>query len=69
MPTVIHKTKWFLYLALITFGSTYLYMAIFVGLGEKQSHRIRQEYLRSVLRQNIGWHDHEGARTSPSASL
>ncbi|KAI9344522.1 P-loop containing nucleoside triphosphate hydrolase protein, partial [Zopfochytrium polystomum] len=37
------------------------YMSIFVALGEKQSHRIRQEYLRAVLRQDIGWHDHEGA--------
>ncbi|KAI9327339.1 putative ABC multidrug transporter [Zopfochytrium polystomum] len=61
MASVIDNTKWFLYISVITFGTTYIYMSIFVALGEKQSHRIRQEYLRSVLRQNIGWHDHEGA--------
>ncbi|KAI9355029.1 P-loop containing nucleoside triphosphate hydrolase protein [Zopfochytrium polystomum] len=61
MASVVDNAKWFVYLALIMFGATYIYMAIFVAMGEKQSHRTRQEYLRAVLRQNIGWHDHEGA--------
>ncbi|KAJ1560285.1 GTPase-activating protein, partial [Cladochytrium tenue] len=39
----------------------YIYMAIFVAVGERLTHTIREKYLLSVLRQNIGWHDHEGA--------
>ncbi|KAJ1548484.1 GTPase-activating protein [Cladochytrium tenue] len=37
------------------------YMAIFVAVGERLTHNVREKYLLAVLRQNIGWHDHEGA--------
>ena len=47
-------TPYFLYLAAIVFTCTYLFMAIFVYCSEKQVFKIRQLYLQSVLRQNIG---------------
>lgn len=58
---VSENTVYFLYLALGTFILTYLYMSSFVYTAERQTHRIRQRYLAAVLRQNIGWFDHEGA--------
>ncbi|KAJ1561965.1 GTPase-activating protein, partial [Cladochytrium tenue] len=57
---------YFVYLGLGTFVAVRffiadIYMAIFVAVGERLTHTIREKYLLSVLRQNIGWHDHEGA--------
>ncbi|KAJ3159866.1 GTPase-activating protein [Irineochytrium annulatum] len=54
-------TVYFLYLAIGTFVTTYIYMCTFVAAGENMSHRIREQYLKSVLRQDIGWHDSQGA--------
>jgi ATP-binding cassette subfamily B (MDR/TAP) protein 1 len=36
-------------------------MAIFVYTSEKQCHKIRKEYLKAVMRQNIAWFDTVGA--------
>ncbi|KAH6563599.1 hypothetical protein BASA62_008434 [Batrachochytrium salamandrivorans] len=58
---VSSKTIFFLYLALLTFITTYLYMSIFVYASERQAHIIREQYLKAVLRQNIGWFDNVGA--------
>ncbi|KAJ3099285.1 GTPase-activating protein [Phlyctochytrium planicorne] len=55
------NTLFFLYLAAITFVTTYIYMAIFVATGEKITHRMREQYLRAVLRQDITWHEVQGA--------
>ncbi|KAJ3078500.1 GTPase-activating protein, partial [Quaeritorhiza haematococci] len=43
-----------------TFVVTYIYMGCYVFTGERISHRIRSEYLKAVLRQNIAWFDTEG---------
>ncbi|KAJ3112904.1 GTPase-activating protein [Phlyctochytrium bullatum] len=58
---VNNNTLYFLYLAAITFVTTYIYMAIFVATGERLTHRMREQYLRSVLRQDITWHEIQGA--------
>ncbi|KAJ1555815.1 GTPase-activating protein [Cladochytrium tenue] len=36
-------------------------MVIFIANGERLSHRLREQYLLSVLRQDISWHENEGA--------
>ncbi|KAJ3333668.1 GTPase-activating protein [Blyttiomyces sp. JEL0837] len=51
----------FIYLAIITFVTTYVYTSFWVMTGERISHSTREHYLKAVLRQNIGWHDSEGA--------
>lgn len=58
---VNHFTLYFIYLAIGTFISTYIYMGCFVHVGENIGFRLRREYLRAVLRQNIAWFDTEGA--------
>jgi ATP-binding cassette subfamily B (MDR/TAP) protein 1 len=45
----------------LAFVTTYTYMAIFVYTSEKQCHKIRKEYLKAVMRQNIAWFDTVGA--------
>ncbi|KAJ3214877.1 GTPase-activating protein [Clydaea vesicula] len=52
---------YFVYLGVGTFITTYLYMAAFVASSEKITNRIRNEYLKGVLRQDIAWFDKEGA--------
>ena len=51
----------FIYLAIGTFIATYLYMSISVYVALASSNRIRQEYLKAVLRQDIAWFDTVGA--------
>jgi ATP-binding cassette subfamily B (MDR/TAP) protein 1 len=61
LAKVNQNTVYFLYLALATFLATYLYMFAFVYTSERQTYRIRQEYLLAVLRQNMAWFDGIGA--------
>ncbi|KAJ3286427.1 GTPase-activating protein [Rhizoclosmatium sp. JEL0117] len=61
MSQVRENCLYFVYIALATFVTTYIYMAIFVSCGERITHHTRHAYLKAVLRQNIGWHDTEGA--------
>jgi ATP-binding cassette subfamily B (MDR/TAP) protein 1 len=55
------KCVYFFYLSAISFVTTYIFMAIFVYTSEASTHRIRKEYLKAVLRQNIAWFDDVGA--------
>ena len=43
------------------FICTYVYMYIWVYTGEVNSKRIREKYLRAVLRQDIAFFDNVGA--------
>src|SRR6266498_4861586 len=58
---VNHYTLFFVYLAIIVFFSTYIYMAAWVYTGERLTRQIRERYLRAVLRQNIAYFDKLGA--------
>ncbi|KAF8574905.1 multidrug resistance protein 1 [Ramaria rubella] len=44
-----------------TFVATYMYMFVWVYTGEAMAKRIREQYLRSVIRQDIAFFDHVGA--------
>lgn len=48
------------YIGIGQFVATFIYMATFIRTGERGTRRIREKYLRSVLRQNIGLHDKLG---------
>ncbi|CAG8542549.1 14607_t:CDS:2, partial [Cetraspora pellucida] len=48
---------YFIYLAILTFVATYIYMATWVYTGERQARAIRENYLRAILRQNIAYFD------------
>ena len=52
---------WFVYLAIVTFITSYLSIASFVYTSERQAQRVRDLYLKAVLRQNIAWFDKTGA--------
>lgn len=42
--------------------ASYLQVALWMTAAERQAHRIRQEFLKNVMRQDIGWFDtHEAA--------
>lgn len=43
------------------FIATFLYMATFIYTGESATRRIREAYLRAVLRQNVAYFDKLGA--------
>ncbi|KAJ3269017.1 GTPase-activating protein [Terramyces sp. JEL0728] len=58
---VSSKVIFFIYLAVISFVSTYVFMATFVYTSEASCHRIRKEYLLAVMRQDIAWFDTVGA--------
>ncbi|CAH1758914.1 12613_t:CDS:2 [Entrophospora sp. SA101] len=59
--TVNSNTLFFVYLAIITFVATYIYMACWVYTGERITRKIREAYLRAILRQNIAYFDKLGA--------
>lgn len=54
-------TLYFVYLAIAEFGATYIATVGFIYTGEHISGKIRQHYLASILRQNIGYFDKLGA--------
>lgn len=65
---VSSSTLYFLYLAgklelilVLSFVSTYISMAAFVYTAEASTSRIRDQYLKAVLRQNVAWFDKVGA--------
>ncbi|KAJ3406830.1 GTPase-activating protein [Chytridiales sp. JEL 0842] len=61
MSQVRTNSLFFLYLAVGSFVATYIYMALWITTGARITHHTRENYLKAVLRQNIGWHDSEGA--------
>ncbi|ORY83184.1 P-loop containing nucleoside triphosphate hydrolase protein [Protomyces lactucae-debilis] len=54
-------TLYFVYIAIGVFVTTYIYTCAFICAGENVSRRIREEYLRAIMRQNIGYFDKLGA--------
>ena len=58
---VKYNVMFYLYLAIVVFTSTYIYMAAWVYTGERLTRQIRERYLRAVLRQNIAYFDNIGA--------
>ncbi|RHZ65773.1 hypothetical protein Glove_311g34 [Diversispora epigaea] len=58
---VNHDTLFFVYLGIFTFFATYIYMAAWVYTGERVSRKIREKYLRAILRQNIAYFDKIGS--------
>ena len=58
---VNYYSLFFVYLAIIVFVTTYVYMAAWVYTGERLTRQIRERYLRAILRQNIAYFDKIGA--------
>ena len=58
---VAQKALYFVYLAILSYFSSYCYVSFYVYTAEQSGHRIRNAYLKSVLRQNISWFDGVGA--------
>lgn len=58
---VDHLTLYFIYIAIGVFGATYIYTSCFIISGENITKRVREEYLRAIMRQNIAYFDKLGA--------
>ncbi|KAI7472082.1 multidrug resistance protein [Hortaea werneckii] len=58
---VNHLTLYFIYLAVGEFVTVYIATVGFIYTGEHIAGKIREQYLRSILRQNIGYFDKLGA--------
>ncbi|KAL2914037.1 hypothetical protein HK105_206482 [Polyrhizophydium stewartii] len=58
---VTSKVLYLVYIAVGSFAATYIYMSFSVHASERQTHALREQYLRAVIRQNIGWFDNVGA--------
>lgn len=58
---VDHLTLYFIYLAIGEFVTVYIATVGFIYVGEHISGKIREHYLASILRQNIGYFDKLGA--------
>nr|POE78493.1 leptomycin b resistance protein pmd1 [Quercus suber] len=58
---VNHLTLYFIYLAVAEFVTIYIAMISFIYTGEHISGKVREQYLASILRQNIGYFDKLGA--------
>lgn len=59
--TTSNLTLYFVYLGIGEFVVTYIYTVGFIYTGEHIAGKIRQHYLASILRQNIGYFDKLGA--------
>ncbi|ODV91077.1 hypothetical protein CANCADRAFT_2792 [Tortispora caseinolytica NRRL Y-17796] len=55
--TIHRQSLAFLYLAIGTFTDAFLAVSLFMNLGEKAVDRIRHEYFKSILSQNIAFFD------------
>ncbi|KAK3117316.1 hypothetical protein LTR53_001433 [Teratosphaeriaceae sp. CCFEE 6253] len=58
---ISHLTLYFVYLAIAEFITIYIATVGFIYTGEHISAKIREHYLESILRQNIGYFDKLGA--------
>lgn len=56
-----HYTLYFLYLGIAEFIAIYISTVGFIYTGEHIAQKIREEYLKAILRQNIGYFDKLGA--------
>ena len=58
---VNHQTLFFVYIFIGVAASTYIYTCAFIISGENMTRRIREQYLRAILRQNTAYFDKLGA--------
>jgi len=56
-----HFVLYFIYLAVGEFITTYIAMVGFIYVGEHCTQKIREEYLRAMLRQNVAFFDKLGS--------
>lgn len=54
-------TLYFVALGGFTLIASYIYCATYTFTGERQTRRLRETFLKSVIRQNIGWFDNQSA--------
>ncbi|KAK4704235.1 ATP-binding cassette, subfamily B (MDR/TAP), member 1, partial [Phenoliferia sp. Uapishka_3] len=59
--TVNKDVLYLVYIGIAMWVATFIYMATFVYTGEAATRRIREKYLRAVLRQNVAYFDALGA--------
>ncbi|KAF9557590.1 P-loop containing nucleoside triphosphate hydrolase protein [Agrocybe pediades] len=55
------NASYLVYIGVGLLVTTYIYMTVWVYTGEVNAKRIREKYLRAVLRQDIAWFDSVGA--------
>ncbi|KAH9508576.1 Multidrug resistance protein 1 [Bulinus truncatus] len=64
-PILDKMTEFAIYYCIIGGGvliASYLQVSLWMTAAERQAHRIRQHFLKNILRQDIGWFDtHEAA--------
>ncbi|BFZ54826.1 hypothetical protein PYCC9005_001863 [Savitreella phatthalungensis] len=58
---VDHLTLYFVYIFIGVTAASYIYTVCFIVSGENMTRRVRENYLRAILRQNIGYFDKLGA--------
>lgn len=58
---LVDYTLYFIYLAIADFILTYIATVGSIYVGEHVSAKLREEYLKAILRQNIGFFDHLGS--------
>lgn len=69
-PIVNEYSVYFILMAVGMFITTYIYTATYIFVGERITHRIRQKFLKSVLRQEIAWYDsHSGGAGSVTTQI
>ncbi|KXN72414.1 P-loop containing nucleoside triphosphate hydrolase protein [Conidiobolus coronatus NRRL 28638] len=61
MDAISSSALYFIYLAIGVFLTTYIFMALYKGVGEKLTYIMRHSYLVGVLRQEMAWSDAYGA--------
>ncbi|KAL6304388.1 P-loop containing nucleoside triphosphate hydrolase protein [Sparassis latifolia] len=59
--TAAKDASYLVYIGLGMFVCTYVYMLVWVYTGEVNAKRIRERYLKAILRQDIAFFDHVGA--------
>ncbi|KAF4580529.1 GTPase-activating protein [Pleurotus pulmonarius] len=59
--SAVNNANYLVYIGLGMFVCTYIYMFTWVYTGEVNAKRIRELYLKAVLRQDIAWFDNTGA--------
>ena len=60
--TAAHDALYLVYIGIGMFVCTYVYMSTWVYTGEMNTKRLRENYLRAVLRQDIAYFDNVGVR-------
>ncbi|EIN12716.1 P-loop containing nucleoside triphosphate hydrolase protein [Punctularia strigosozonata HHB-11173 SS5] len=59
--TAANDASFLVYIGVAMFVATYVYMVVWVYTGEVNAKRLRERYLRAVLRQDIAYFDNLGA--------